>query len=1187
MKKLIIPAGVLLLSNLIFGQATSTENYIHTKTYLDYNGTSPTKLSETVQYFDGLGRPKQLVNVKGSPLGRDVVIHIEYDPFGRQVKDYLPVPQGNTLNGAITPDPLTNVSSSPYVSEKIYSEKIFENSPLDRIKQQVQVGADWSNKPVNFDYQVNDFNEVYQFITIQNVWENGATKSKPILSSATVYAPNQLYKNSIKDEDGNETIEFKNKKGQVLLVRKVKSSAEHVDTYYVYNEYDQLAFVIPPKAVHQAITDDLLNTLCYQYRYDARGRLVEKKLPGKGWEFMVYDKQDRVVGTQDAELNKNGQWLYTQYDQFGRVVISGIATGGERNAEQMLADGSGHMLRTGSVVFNRQGMDIYYDPGVTYPNASKWVTLLAVNYYDSYPGYSFNPVLPTNTPEITVLTGTATSDGKSTKGLPVMSFVKNIEDDNWTKNYTYYDQKGRVIGSHSINHLGGYTRIESKLDFAGLPQQIVTRHKRLATDIERVINENFEYDSQNRLLVHKHQVDSNPVEYLTQNTYNEISQLSSKKVGGIAAASPLQQIDYKYNIRGWLTKINDPANLNGKLFGYEIKYHNPVNPQGTGKFNGNIAEIDWNNGSENLLKRYNYEYDTLNRLTNAFYKEPSTGNTGYFDEYLSYDLNGNIMTLKRNASPVSPGTTFVQVDDLSYQYAGNRLDKVVESALNDTGYESGNNIIDYDLNGNMINMKDKGINAIGYNYLSLSDSYSITQSNPFGGVSSFGLDYLYRADGVKVRKTNTSGGNKGNPTITTNITDYLDGFQYTYSEITQCTWCRTSVAFEQEAFKDGGLIDSTKPITPQWVLDFVPTSEGFYSFTENRYIYQYRDHLGNARVSYAKNSDGILEITDTNNYYAFGANHIGGSKSSLGGYRNYKYNGKELQETGMYDYGARFYMADLGRWGVVDPLAEKGQNFSPYNYAINNPIRFIDPDGMWINISEGQNTYRYSDGQIQQQVEGEWIAADRNKVSKNVLGIVTGLHALENGGDAGKELVSYFDNDKNDVNIVYDKGNAGDAGKELSDPLKIDPDAKNKTPTRAGLIDSPFFVSLGHELAHKKDKNRYLKGGWFNVSRGEIFASHIENMIRAENNLPLRTSYTVNPAVFGGLDLQTVLIDCSGNSFYYQSATTPFEYNGRNGNEATDREFAAKSVYGTPGVGSSVLKRRYNYYENTKHTTKK
>jgi len=46
---------------------------------------------------------------------------------------------------------------------------------------------------------------------------------------------------------------------------------------------------------------------------------------------------------------------------------------------------------------------------------------------------------------------------------------------------------------------------------------------------------------------------------------------------------------------------------------------------------------------------------------------------------------------------------------------------------------------------------------------------------------------------------------------------------------------------------------------------------------------------------------------------------------------NYKYNGKELQETGMYDYGARMYMPDIGRWGAVDPLAETSRRFTPYH----------------------------------------------------------------------------------------------------------------------------------------------------------------------------------------------------------------------------------------------------------------
>ncbi|HFK5546723.1 TPA: RHS repeat domain-containing protein, partial [Elizabethkingia anophelis] len=130
------------------------------------------------------------------------------------------------------------------------------------------------------------------------------------------------------------------------------------------------------------------------------------------------------------------------------------------------------------------------------------------------------------------------------------------------------------------------------------------------------------------------------------------------------------------------------------------------------------------------------------------------------------------------------------------------------------------------------------------------------------------------------------------------------------------------------------------------VLQFVPTSEGYYDVVKNKYIYNYTDHLGNVRLSYTKGASGGAEIIEENNYYPFGLKHQGYNSSSLANNAyQYKYNGKELQETGMYDYGARMYMPELGRWGGVDPLAEKYQNMSPYNYVANNPLMFIDPNG--------------------------------------------------------------------------------------------------------------------------------------------------------------------------------------------------------------------------------------------------
>ncbi len=141
-----------------------------------------------------------------------------------------------------------------------------------------------------------------------------------------------------------------------------------------------------------------------------------------------------------------------------------------------------------------------------------------------------------------------------------------------------------------------------------------------------------------------------------------------------------------------------------------------------------------------------------------------------------------------------------------------------------------------------------------------------------------------------------------------------------------------------------------------------PRHRGYYDVVKNKYIYNYTDHLGNVRLSYTKGASGGAEIIEENNYYPFGLKHQGYNSNSLANNAyQYKYNGKELQETGMYDYGARMYMPDIGRWGVVDPLAEVSKRWTPYNYAYNNPIMFVDPDGM-LSVSSLQEMWDNTSG---------------------------------------------------------------------------------------------------------------------------------------------------------------------------------------------------------------------------------
>ncbi|RRQ45495.1 RHS repeat-associated core domain-containing protein [Chryseobacterium sp. SC28] len=311
-------------------------------------------------------------------------------------------------------------------------------------------------------------------------------------------------------------------------------------------------------------------------------------------------------------------------------------------------------------------------------------------------------------------------------------------------------------------------------------------------------------------------------------------------------------------------------------------------------------------------------------------------------------------------------------------------------------------------------------------------------------------------------------------------------------------------------------------------------AEGYYDFENFRYIYQYKDHLGNVRVSYVQNSAGALEIRDTNDYYPFGMSFLKpfGQVSLYDPMAipyNYKYNGKELQETGMYDYGARFYMPDIGRWGVIDNFADAYHSLSPYGYVANNPIKNIDINGEWIYIYDENNKgYKYDDGKLYSYDEknknwNEYTPA-KDSFLANTMGLL-GQITENDKNSVGSMYLGLFSNDETNANI-YKSPNGRSYTKNINTYISFD--QKDKVPTTEGNQALTPYVSLFHELGHAFANQKFDRGvlssEWYklqtgddqerSVSKSEVFASMWENSLRSAKDLPLRTYYS--PTQDGG-----------------------------------------------------------------------
>ena len=455
----------------------------------------------------------------------------------------------------------------------------------------------------------------------------------------------------------------------------------------------------------------------------------------------------------------------------------------------------------------------------------------------------------------------------------------------WQTTTLYYDDLGRVIQTVGDNRLGGLSRTDMQYDFSGnLTHQRESHGKPGGSaDVLESVNT---YDAQGRLLTQSVSLNGGTAATLTYN-YDALGRLTGKRYGSTDES-------LTYNVRGWLTSKESTP------FRMRLRYATPEGG-GAARWNGSLSEWEWQHGT-NAAMMYGLTYDGLNRFTGAVQKQKN-GNTwsalsgDYVEKGLTYDRNGNLLTLQRTAG----GSV---VDNLAYTYTGNQLTGLSESVRtapsNDIyapgSAESGS--YGYDANGNLLNDSRRSL-IIDYNVLNL-----VSEVRTGGTVTAA---YTWLADGTKLGVRNGSGS---------------DGFEYVGSLIYR---------------KSGGSLQLSEALFGEGVirLNDNGTQEVNYFLT---------DHLGSVRVIV----DGAGTVKECNDYYPFGARHI---RSDYAQSTNrWKYNGKELQTTGelgYLDYGARMYDAGLGRWFCADPEAESRFVLTPYHYCSNNPLLLVDKDGKW------------------------------------------------------------------------------------------------------------------------------------------------------------------------------------------------------------------------------------------------
>lgn len=900
------------------------------------------------------------------------------------------------------------------------------------------------------------------------------------------------------------------------------------DTYYVYDDFGNLNYVIPPILADKIIKENKsmadnsleVKQYAYLYKYDERNRCIRKRLPGCDWIYYVYDRTDRLIFTQDGESRKKHEWIYSIPDALGRIVQTGTCRNTDisnENYKDKLVIGTYNVEKGYSfsdfIPENRRCfMSNYYDNYDFLTNRNKELV------YEERPGYGKRYNV----------------NDYSAKGLLTGTYVNTIPA-GWEgalDEYSalYYDNRGRLIQSRK-SRMSGEAFDNEYLAYNFQGQPVKRLHEHLMTDINQISElYSYEYDHAGRLIEIRHKLNEGNEVVIARNTYDELGRLISEQANGQEGL----QTDYSYNIRSWTT------NLNNSVYRESIEYNNI----------GNVIYMNEYRHSKRpqYYWEVSMEYDDLSRMTSYADAGYGAAPTTFFE----YDKHGNIIYIDR--SGVTAEDSYDSCDELTITHSGNQVQSVVDATDYSETYYSYDfrNLTgvgpsasyEYDLNGAVTKDPYKGATIIN-NSLNLPQQITVNNNLASGSIT-----YIYLATGEKIMASSSVSLRRSlNP-----------------AEIAGGVSTMASTDRDEATFYFGNIIYKTTPEGEPY-LDKILIDNGYIK--DGEYYFYIKDHLGNNRAT-AFSTGSVKGMDD---YFPYGMPVIDSKWGKNP--QAYRFGGKELERLmglNLYDFQARWHDPALGRFMSVDPLCEKYYSISPYAYCANNPINAIDLRGDSITYiinstmtnpngttSISSSTYYYG-----QDANGNYgfIGSNGQVYSGNdtyLNNLTTAINNLRVGGNVGNTLVSDLMSSTNRVQIVRGNNTADINGAFI----KWNPNSTAGGINAIGSENRPSYIGLGHEMAHIQDvwngtidNSTWVTAGGVAIPNSEKYATHIENQLRAENGILLRTHYGIDASTGTRVGLESTRIVRGVTSLFYWKSngiapngipllSTPFIYRRR------------------------------------------